>query len=106
MITVKRQLAQQGKLTSAEELALTQALLKVNTADKVLVKRLKSLNAAPDAATKAELVKMFGEVTAALNELNTNALLGIKGEEARNRLTIIFNTISASAGIIQTFIDS
>ena len=106
MITVKRQLAQQGKLTPAEELALTQALLRVNTADKVLVKRLKSLNAAPDATTKAELVKLFGEVTTALNDLNSNALLGVKGEEARNKLTVIFNTISASAGIIQAFIDS
>ena len=106
MIKVKRQLAQQGKITAAEELALTQTLLRVNTADKALVNRLKSLNSAPDAATKADLVRMFGEVTTALNELNTTGLLGVRDEDARNRLTTIFNTITASVQIIRTFIDS
>ncbi|HEX6182763.1 MAG TPA: hypothetical protein VFZ44_02550 [Pyrinomonadaceae bacterium] len=106
MITVKRALAKEGKLTADEDLKLTQALLRVNTADKVLVKRLKSLKAAPDAATKAELVTMFGEVTSALNDLNSGGLLGVKNEEARTRLTTIFNTINASVLIIQTFIDS
>ena len=106
MITVKRELAKQGKLTPDEELKLTQALLRVNTADKVLVKRLKSLKAAPDPTTKAELVKMFGEVTSALNDLNSGGLLGIRNEEARTKLTTVFNTINASVLIIQTFIDS
>ena len=106
MITVKRALAKDGKLTADEDLKLTQALLRVNTADKVLVKRLKSLKAAPDATTKAELVTMFGEVTSALNDLNSGGLLGVKNEEARTRLTTIFNTINASVLIIQTFIDS
>ncbi len=106
MITVKRELAKEGKLTADEDLKLTQALLRVNTADKVLVKRLKSLKAAPDATTKAELVTMFGEVTSALNELNSGGLLGVRNEEARTRLTTIFNTINASVLIIQTFIDS
>jgi hypothetical protein len=106
MITVKRALAKEGKLTADEDLKLTQALLRVNTADKVLVKRLKSLKAAPDATTKAELVTMFGEVTSALNDLNSGGLLGVKNEDARTRLTTIFNTINASVLIIQTFIDS
>lgn len=106
MITVKRELAKDGKLTADEDLKLTQALLRVNTADKVLVKRLKSLKAAPDATTKAELVTMFGEVTSALNDLNSGGLLGVKNEEARTKLTTIFNTINASVLIIQTFIDS
>lgn len=106
MITVKRELAKDGKLTADEDLKLTQALLRVNTADKVLVKRLKSLKAAPDPTTKAELVTMFGEVTSALNELNSGGLLGVKNEEARTRLTTIFNTINASVLIIKTFIDS
>jgi len=106
MITVKRELAKDGKLTADEDLKLTQALLRVNTADKVLVKRLKSLKAAPDATTKAELVTMFGEVTSALNDLNSGGLLGVKNEEARTKLTTVFNTINASVLIIQTFIDS
>lgn len=106
MITIKRELAKQGKLAPDEELKLTQALLRVNTADKVFVKRLKSLNGAPDTATKAELVKMFGEVTSALNDLNSNGLLGLKNEEARTKLTTIFSTINASVLIIQTFVDS
>lgn len=106
MITVKRELAKQGKLTPDEERKLTETLLRVNTADKALVRRLKSLNAAPDATTKAELVKMFGEVRDALTDLNSNALLGIKNEEARTQLTTIMNTVNASVLIIQAFVDS
>ena len=63
MITLKRDLANQHKITSAEELKLTQALFRINTADKVLVKRLKSMNSMPDANGRAQLVSMFGEVT-------------------------------------------
>lgn len=103
-ITVKRELAKQGKITAAEETKLTQQLLRLNTADKVFVRRLKSLNAAPDAATKQQLAGLFNEVTAALNDLNTNGVLGLQDQGARDRLTAIITAINASVQIIQPFL--
>ena len=106
MITLKRDLANQHKITSAEELKLTQALFRINTADKVLVKRLKSMNSMPDANGRAQLVSMFGEVTSALNDLNNNGVLGIQNPDARSHLSVIINSINASIQIIQTFVQA
>jgi hypothetical protein len=106
MIKLKRDLANQHKITSAEELKLTQALLRINTADKALVKRLKSMNSMPDASGRAQLLSMFGEVTSALSDLNNNGVLGIQNQDARNQLTTIINSINASIQIIQAFVQS
>ena len=103
MNNVKRELARQGKLTSAEELRLTQQLLRLNTADKALVARLKSLSGAPDAEGRAQLLSMFNELTAALDDLNTNGVLGVADEGSRNRLATIITTIRSSVQIIQSF---
>jgi hypothetical protein len=106
MNEVKRELARQGKLTSAEELRLTQQLLRLNTADKALVTRLKSLNAAPDAAGRAQLMTMFNELTAALDDLNANGVLGLGDQGARDRLGVIIATIRGSVQIIRSFADA
>ncbi|MBV8856855.1 MAG: hypothetical protein JOZ02_08005 [Acidobacteria bacterium] len=106
MITVKRELAKQGKLTRDEDLKLTQMLLRLNTADKVFVKRLDSLNAAPDAPTKQQLLSLFNNVTAALDDLNTNGVLGVQDADARNRLATIITAIRASVDIILPFLKS
>lgn len=103
LTTVKRQLAQQGKISSAEELKLTQQLLRLNTADKAFVARLKSLGSAPSAADKQQLVSLFGEVTTALDDLNTNGVLGLGDQGARDRLATIITAIRSSVQIIQTF---
>jgi hypothetical protein len=103
LTNVKRELASQGKITSAEELKLTQQLLRLNTADKTLVTRLKSLNGAPDSASRAQLLTMFNELTAALDDLNTNGVLGVSDEGSRNRLATIITTIRSSLQIIQSF---
>jgi hypothetical protein len=106
MTTVKRELARQGKITAAEELKLTQQLLRLNTADKAFVRRLKALNAAPDATTKQQLVSLFSEVTAALDDLNSNGVLGVQDQGARDRLAAIITAIRASVQIIQPFLQA
>ena len=106
MITVKRALASEGKLSKAEDLKLTQQLLRLNTADKVFVNRLKSLNAAPDATTKQQLLTLFNEVTSALDDLNTNGVLGVQDQGARDRLAAIITAIRASVAIILPFLQS
>lgn len=106
MNEVKRELARQGKINAAEETKLTQQLLRLNTADKALVSRLKSMNSAPDANGRAQLLSMFNEVTAALEDLNTNGVLGVGDAEARNRLGVVITAIRSSLAIIQTFANS
>lgn len=103
MNNVKRELARQGTLTSAEELRLTQMLLRLNTADKALVNRLRAMRSAPTDADRTQLLSMFNELTAALDDLNSNGVLGIGNEEARNRLAIIVTAIRSSVQIIQSF---
>ena len=104
--TVKRELARQGKITAAEELKLTQQLLRLNTADKAFVRRIKALNAAPSAADKQQLVSLFNEVTAALDDLNSTGVLPLGDQGARDRLTAIITAIRASVQIIQPFLNS
>lgn len=103
MNNVKRELARQGKITSAEELKLTQQLLRLNTADKALLDRLKALRSEPDAPTRAQLVTMFNELTAALDDLNSTGVLGVTDEGARTRLATIVTAIRSSVQIIQSF---
>ena len=103
-IKVKRELATQGKITQAEDLKLTQQLLRLNTADKALVRRLKALSAAPDPATKQQLVTLFNEVLAALDDFNTNGVLGLGDQGARDTLATIITAIRASVQIIQPFV--
>lgn len=101
MIKVKRSLAQQGKLSTAEESALTDLLLKVNTADKVFVTQLKAIKGAPDAATKTNLANLFAQVTSTLDELNNKGLLPLGNADAKSTLTKILAVATAAAKIIQ-----
>jgi hypothetical protein len=100
--TAKNQLAGQSKITTDENRKLTTLLLRLNTADKALVNRLKSMTAAPDATQKQQLFAMFNELTAAVDDANTNGVLGIQNEEARTRLTTIVAAMRASLAIIAT----
>ena len=102
---VKRELARQGKISPAEELKLTQQLLRLNTADKALVIRLKSMGTStPDAAGQAQIMGLLGEVNAALSDLDSNAVTTLQNEQARSRLTAIQTTLKSSAQIIESFL--
>jgi hypothetical protein len=103
MNNVKRELGQQGKIAPAEELKLTQMLLRLNTADRALLNRLKAMRSTPSEADKTQLVSMFNELTTALDDLNSNGVLGVGNEDARNRLATIIAAIRASVQIIQSF---
>ena len=98
--TAKNQLASRDKITRDENRKLTTLLLRLNTADKALVNRLKSMNAMPDATQKQQLLSMFNELTAAVDDANTNGVLGLQNEEARTRLTTVINAMRASLAVI------
>ena len=106
LTTVKRELASQGKISSAEELKLTQQLLKLNTADKALVTRLKAMSSTPSADAQSQIVSLLNEFTTALDDLSTNGILTLGNEDARNRLNVIITAIKASVPIIQSFVNS
>ena len=103
---VKRELARQGKISSAEELKLTQQLLRLNAADKAVVNRLKSMSAAPTSADRSQFMSLFGELTSALDDLNTNGVLGLGDADARSRLATVVATLKSSVAIIQSFVDA
>jgi hypothetical protein len=101
MIKTKRALAQQGAITPAEELALTNALLKLNRADKALVNQIKTVKNATDAsAQKPNLCSLFATVTSALGDLNNSGVLPISNAGAKTQLTTIINALNASVAII------
>jgi hypothetical protein len=101
MIKTKRALAQQGTITPAEELALTNALLKLNTADKALVAKIKTLKSEAQAtADKPTLCALFSTVTSALNDLDNLGLSPISNANAKSQLTTIINALKASVAII------
>jgi hypothetical protein len=100
-IKIKRRLAQEGTITPAEELALTNGLLKLNTADKALVAKIKTVKSAGDVtANKPTLCSMFSTVTNALNDLNNSGVLPLTNSSAKTQLTTIITALNASAAII------
>ena len=101
MIKVKRQLAQQKTITAEEELALTNALLKANTADKAFLAATKQLKGTPTAADKSNLATLFSAVSAAVNEIDAG-VLGVKNPDAKAKLTTILNSIKASLAVISS----
>ena len=101
MIKVKRQLAQQKTITADEELALTNALLKANTADKAFLAATKQLKGAPTADQKSNLATLFSAVSAAVNEVDAD-VLGVKNPDAKTKLTTILNSIKASLAVISS----
>jgi hypothetical protein len=103
MIDLKRKLAQQNKITPAEESVITELLLKVNTADKLFVAQIKAQRAAPDAAGKATLMNLFSQVTAALEELNSKGFLPLGSGDAKGQLAKILAMATTAAQVIQTF---
>ena len=99
MIKLKRQLAQQKTITPEEELALTNALLKANTADKAFLAAVKQVKGTPTAADKSNLATLFSAVSAAVNEVDAD-VLGVKNPDSKSKLTTILNTIKASLSVI------
>ena len=108
MIDLKQKLGPTGdkKISAAEELALTDLLLKLNTVDKVFNDQIKALRAAgtlPDAGAKANLQNLFAQVTSALSELNSKGLLPLGNAGAKSQLAKILSAATAAAQIIQEF---
>jgi hypothetical protein len=103
---VKRELARQGKISPAEELKLTQQLLRLNTADKALVNRLKAMGGNANSAGDSQVKSLFNELTAALEDLNTAGVVNLGDADARGRLGAVITTIRSSVTIIQSFINA
>ena len=104
MITIKRALAQNGSLKPAEERPLTNALLKLNTADKAFLKEINAVkNSADASASSSKVCLAFAALRAALSEVNSNVGPVANGDaksKLANALTVISNSIPAIAGVL------
>lgn len=105
MIKIKRQLAQEGKIKPAEELVLTNALLKANTGDKAFLAAIKQVKGTPSAADKTNLATLFSAVSSAVNEVDAG-VIGVSDPDAKNKLNVILNTVKASLTIIASLVQS
>jgi uncharacterized surface protein with fasciclin (FAS1) repeats len=100
MILAKRELAQQGRITPEEELKLTQALFALNEAVTVFTNQVKN-SKSWDESVKTALTTLFADVTAALDQLNTQGVLNITNPEAKQKLTGIIASLNAAVAIIK-----
>jgi hypothetical protein len=100
MILAKRELAQQGRITPEEELKITQGLFALNEAVTVFTNQVKN-SKTWDGSVKTALTTLFADVTAALNQLNTQGVLNITNPEAKQKLTGVLASLSAAVGIIK-----
>ena len=96
MIRIKRTLAQEGTLKHDEELALTNLLLKVNTADKEFLKAVQVVKSTGDVeANKPKLCTLFAVLQSALNDLNTSGVSPVADATAKGKLATAFTTITS-----------
>lgn len=102
MIKAKRSLASQGRISPAEDLKLTRALLVANEAVTVFYQRVKSLTDAPDAHTKAELMTMLNSATSAIDELNNQGILGISDPASRQELARFVGILKAAIAVFSS----
>lgn len=96
MIEIKRRLGQQNSITRAEELTLTNELLRVNSADKVFTQTLNGLRTMPDAATKAVLAQQFDTLSTSVKSLNVNGIGPIQNSSAKANFQGPQQTLAAS----------
>ena len=99
MIDVKRDFAQNGRITADEERRLTELLLRANEAATVFNNRVKTVTVI-DAGSRAELGNLFAGVTSAIAELNSSGVLGIQNADAKSKLSRIIGSINAAIAII------
>jgi hypothetical protein len=99
MTKAKRSLASNGRISPAEELTLTKALLVATEAATVFQQKVKSLTAAPDASTRAELITMLNNVTSAIDNLNNQGVLGVSNADSKQKLARFIATIKAAIAV-------
>ncbi|MBC8029125.1 MAG: hypothetical protein H7Z16_03360 [Pyrinomonadaceae bacterium] len=102
MIKAKRSLASNGRISPAEDLTLTKALLVANEAVTVFHTRVKSLTVAPDASTKAELITMLNNVTTAIDNLNSQGVIGVSNADSKSKLARFIATIKAAIAVFSS----
>ena len=100
-INVKRSLARQGVLEPDAELVVTRILLDINTTNRELRRLGKSLTVVT-AADKSALVKLADDLLASVGRLNSEGVLRIKNEEAREKFAVSVEAIRAAVVIIRS----
>jgi len=102
-IDVKRSLAMSVPplITPEEELTLTLALQRVNTATMLFREKAMTFKTL-DANTKTALLPLFQTITASVTELNNQGILGIKNQDAKAKVALVLTSLSAALATIQS----
>ena len=98
-IDTKRELAKAGLLKPEEEIPLTLGLQKVNAAVKAFHLQVEQTKAL-DPASKNQLLLLLEGVTTSVAELNQQGVLGIKNEEAKNKVSAVLAGFTAAFAAI------
>ena len=102
-IKLKRELRAANLIDATEELAITRGLFDVNRAVKQFRARAEALSRI-DAGTRAELLQILEEATAAVAALARDGTLHFKNAEARQRIGLYLESLSAVLGTIRTLL--
>lgn len=101
LIKAKRSLGEQGRITAAEELNLTNKLKTANDATTIAFNRVKALSTI-DPASRTELRTLFDAISASMNDLNSSGILGLGNADARSKLSKIFAGVTTALAVLST----
>lgn len=102
-IDIKRELKKAALIDDGEDMAITSCLLKLNLAVKEFNTRAKTYDA-DTPVNRAELSKLFADVTGGLRELEEKGVVPVKNPDARQKMSAVLKTLEASAQIIQSLL--
>jgi hypothetical protein len=102
LIDTKRDLLAQKLITNAEAIQIDKVLLELNSADRLFTQGVEQWK--DGKLSKAEVVKLFASLNAAVRKLNDQSILQITNEQARATLSSVTATIAVSLGVIQAIL--
>lgn len=93
-------LSERGVITKAQTLKLAQALLKVNTANRVLIERAANMTE-DTAANRLALVGTVKEISSAIKDLKDAGVLGIKNPDGSAAFDAAIAALDTSLALIE-----
>lgn len=93
-------LSERGVITKAQTLKIAQALLKVNTANRVLIERAANMTE-DTAANRAALFNTVREISGAIKDLKDAGVLGIKNPDGSAAFDAAIAALDTSLALIE-----
>lgn len=94
-----------GMIDDSADLVLSRALLNVHRANKNFYTRAADYKTF-DPKARAELPKLFADVTASIKNLNDTGDTYVKNPRAREKINLLLSSLNAAAQVIQVVVSS